>query len=62
MNRLLLSKPIDDIGVWLHTPGAEIEVIVAVTDLRLWYNYVIREFFDFWVEACFFRPRRHEGK
>ena len=43
MNRLLLCEPIDDIGV--YQPDAEIEVIVTVTDLRLWYNnFVIKVF------------------
>ena len=41
MNRSILSEPIDDIGVWLHKPDAEIEVLMAVTDLRLWYNYFV---------------------
>ena len=36
MNLLLLYETIDDIGV--YQPDAEIEVIVTVTDLRLWYN------------------------
>ena len=57
MNRLQLYEPIDDIGVWLHTPGAEIEVIVTVTDLRQWHNYfVISEFFDFWAEYNHLNP------
>ena len=57
MNRLQLYEPVDNIGVWLHTPDAEIEVIVTVTDLRLWYNYfVTREFFDFWSEYTHTNP------
>ena len=46
MNRLLLYEPIQDIGEWLHKPDAEIEVIVTVTDLRLWYN-------NFVIKTCF---------
>ena len=49
--RLLSYEPIDDIGVWLHKPDAEIEVIVTVTDLRLWYNnFVIKSGFHYWAE------------
>ena len=49
MNRFPLDEPIDVIGVWLYTPGAEIEIIVTVTDLWLWYNcFVIRSMFEFW--------------
>ena len=56
-NRLQLYEPVDNIGVWLHTPDAEIEVMVTVTDLRVWHNYfVIREFFDFWSEYTHTNP------
>ena len=55
MNLLLLSETITDLGV--YQPDAEIEVIVTVTDLRLWYNsFVIKAVFDLWASVTDVNP------